>query len=118
MFRVNDLDGDKVVVNALAGEKEKQNDDLTLAKTLIEIKAAKPKAATTVTTVTMIAEWDNTHAIMDADYKLAAKLQEEERGELSIEKKSKLFIELMNKRKKHFEMLRSEERRRKSPTKE
>nr|GEV27825.1 hypothetical protein [Tanacetum cinerariifolium] len=42
---------------------------------------------------------------------------EEERGELPIEEKSKLFVELMNKRKKHFEMLRAEERRRNPPTK-
>nr|GEV61407.1 hypothetical protein [Tanacetum cinerariifolium] len=36
----------------------------------------------------MIAEWDNTQAMMDADYELAAKIQEEERGELSIKEKS------------------------------
>nr|GEV76310.1 hypothetical protein [Tanacetum cinerariifolium] len=34
--------------------------------------------------IAMIAEWDNTQAMMDADYKLAVKLQEEERGELTI----------------------------------
>nr|GEV52956.1 hypothetical protein [Tanacetum cinerariifolium] len=67
--------------------------------------------------IAMIAEWDNTQTMMDADYELAAKLQEEERGELSIEDKSKLFVELMNKKKKHFEMLRAEERMRKPPTK-
>nr|GEY34477.1 hypothetical protein [Tanacetum cinerariifolium] len=46
-----------------------------------------------------------------------ADIEEEERGELSIKEKSKLFVELMNKRKKHFEMLRAEERRRKPPNK-
>ncbi|GKE01271.1 hypothetical protein Tco_1389254 [Tanacetum coccineum] len=65
----------------------------------------------------LIAEWDNTQDMMDADYELAAKFQEEEREELSIEEKSKLFVELMNKRKKHFEKLRAEERRRRPPTK-
>nr|GEX77748.1 hypothetical protein [Tanacetum cinerariifolium] len=30
--------------------------------------------------IAMIVEWDNTHAMMDADYELAEKLQEEERG--------------------------------------
>nr|GEX10752.1 RNA-directed DNA polymerase, eukaryota [Tanacetum cinerariifolium] len=50
-------------------------------------------------------------------YELAAKLQEEEREELTIEEKSKMFVELMNKRKKHFEMLRAEEKMRKPPTK-
>nr|GEZ25501.1 hypothetical protein [Tanacetum cinerariifolium] len=149
MFGVNDIDGDEVVINVSAGEKEEQSekvaekevstanpvtttgkvvttvdvevsaavttttttdDELTLAQTLIEIKAAKPKALTTAATTV-------TGAIMDADYKLAVKLQEEERGELSIEEKSKLFVELMNKRKTHFEMLRVKKRRRKPSTK-
>nr|GEW06847.1 hypothetical protein [Tanacetum cinerariifolium] len=155
-------------------------DELTMAQTLIEIKAAKLKAltttATTVTTqpsqpkdkgkakmvelkrplkrkeqimmdeqiardieaqmqvdlekeqriakqteeeanIAMIAEWDNTQAMMDADYELATKLKEDGRGELSIKEKSKLFVELMNKRKNNFEMLRAEKRRRKPPTK-
>ncbi|GKB45567.1 hypothetical protein Tco_0896320, partial [Tanacetum coccineum] len=45
---------------------------------------------------------DNVQAMMDADYELAARLQAEEQGELTIEEKSRLFVELMNKRKKHF----------------
>ncbi|GJW40244.1 hypothetical protein Tco_0066089 [Tanacetum coccineum] len=154
-------------------------DESTLAQTLIEIKAAKPKAVTTVATTTTtvvtrpkargvvvqepiepekplkkkdqimfdkevaqklqaqldakleedeklarqreedanIAEWDNVQAMMDADYELAARLQAEEKGELTIEERSCLFVELMNKRKKHFARLRVEEQRRKPPTK-
>nr|GEW81467.1 hypothetical protein [Tanacetum cinerariifolium] len=38
--------------------------------------------------IAMITEWDNTHAIMDVDYELAAKLQDEEIGELTIKGKS------------------------------
>ncbi|GJW01358.1 hypothetical protein Tco_1556609 [Tanacetum coccineum] len=64
-----------------------------------------------------IAEWDDVQAMMDADYELAAKLQAEEQGEISIEERSKLFVELMNERKKHFARLRAEEQRRKPPTK-
>nr|GEU91590.1 hypothetical protein [Tanacetum cinerariifolium] len=67
--------------------------------------------------ITLIVEWDNIQAMVDADYELAVKLQEKERGELTIEEKSKLFVELMNKRKKHFEILRAEEKRRRPPTK-
>nr|GEW33875.1 hypothetical protein [Tanacetum cinerariifolium] len=37
------------------------------------------------TNIALIESWDNTQAMMDADYKLATRLQEEERGELSIE---------------------------------
>ncbi|GKC55224.1 hypothetical protein Tco_1077969, partial [Tanacetum coccineum] len=61
--------------------------------------------------------WDNTQAMMEADYELAQRLQAEEQGELTIEERSKLFVELMNKRKKHFAKLRAEKIRRKPPTK-
>ncbi|GJT93270.1 hypothetical protein Tco_1082115 [Tanacetum coccineum] len=64
-----------------------------------------------------IAEWDNVQAMIDADYELAARLQAEEQGELTIEETSRLFVELMNKRKKHFARLKAEEQRRKPPTK-
>ncbi|GJY29901.1 ribonuclease H-like domain, reverse transcriptase, RNA-dependent DNA polymerase [Tanacetum coccineum] len=52
-----------------------------------------------------------------ADFELAQRLQTEEQGEITIEERSRLFVELMNKRKKHFAMLRAKEKRRKSPTK-
>nr|GEX73695.1 putative ribonuclease H-like domain-containing protein [Tanacetum cinerariifolium] len=42
------------------------------------------------------------------DYELAARLQKEERGELTVEEKSRLFMELMDKRKKYFASLRAE----------
>nr|GEY47156.1 hypothetical protein [Tanacetum cinerariifolium] len=61
--------------------------------------------------------WDNVQAMMDADYTLAARLQEEEKGELTIEEKLRLFVELMDKRKKHFPKLKAEEQRIKPPTK-
>ncbi|GKC78421.1 hypothetical protein Tco_1129195, partial [Tanacetum coccineum] len=64
-----------------------------------------------------IVEWDNVQAMIDADYELTARLQAEEKGELTIEETSRLFVELMNKRKKHFARLKAEEQRRKPPTK-
>ncbi|GKA31068.1 hypothetical protein Tco_0717373 [Tanacetum coccineum] len=64
-----------------------------------------------------IAEYDDVQVMMDADYELAARLQAEEQGELTIEERSRLFVELMDKRKKHFARLRAEEQRRKPPTK-
>ncbi|GJT44436.1 hypothetical protein Tco_0953151 [Tanacetum coccineum] len=60
---------------------------------------------------------DNVQAMMDADYELCKRLQEQEQGELTIEEKSKLFMELMNERKRHFAKLRAEEKRRKPLTK-
>ncbi|GKB72209.1 hypothetical protein Tco_0933621 [Tanacetum coccineum] len=62
--------------------------------------------------------WDNTQAMIEVDYELAQRLQAEEQGELTIKKRSRLFVELMNKRKKHFAKLRAEKIRRKPPTKE
>ncbi|GKE78003.1 hypothetical protein Tco_1544123, partial [Tanacetum coccineum] len=43
---------------------------------------------------------------------------EQEQGELTIEEKSKLFMKLMNERKRHFAKLRAEEKRRNPLTKE
>nr|GEU28616.1 hypothetical protein [Tanacetum cinerariifolium] len=122
------------------------DDEVTLAQTLIEIKAAKPKALTTAATTVTAARMvkperplkmkeqimmdeqiardleAQMQADLEEDQRIAKKKEEEanieeEKGELSIEEKSKLFVELMNKRKKHFEMLRAEKRRRKPPTK-
>ncbi|GJR72976.1 hypothetical protein Tco_0085341 [Tanacetum coccineum] len=67
--------------------------------------------------IAWIESWDNTQAMMEADFELAQRLQTEEQGKITIEERSRLFIELMNKRKKHFAMLRAEEKRRKPPTK-
>ncbi|GJT09905.1 hypothetical protein Tco_0856947 [Tanacetum coccineum] len=67
--------------------------------------------------IALIESWDNTQAMMEADFKLAQRLQAEEQGEITIEERSRLFVELMNKRKKHFAKLKAEEKRRKPPTK-
>ncbi|GJU94317.1 hypothetical protein Tco_1319073 [Tanacetum coccineum] len=64
-----------------------------------------------------IVKWDNVQAMTDAGYELAARLQAEEQEELTIEERSKMFVELMDKRKKHFARLRAEKQRRKPPTK-
>ncbi|GJZ66041.1 hypothetical protein Tco_0622737 [Tanacetum coccineum] len=40
--------------------------------------------------ITLIESWDNTQAMMDADYELAARLQSQEQEELTIKEKSKL----------------------------
>ncbi|GJT77918.1 hypothetical protein Tco_1044643 [Tanacetum coccineum] len=63
-----------------------------------------------------ISKWDNVQAMIDANYELAVRLHAEEQGELTIEERSRLFMELMDKRKKHFARLRAEEQRRKPLT--
>ncbi|GJY40172.1 hypothetical protein Tco_0427442 [Tanacetum coccineum] len=114
-------------------------DDLTLAQTLIEIRSAKPKVKGVVIgelKAQMQAEleeedrlvrqreeeaniisWDNVQAMIDADYQMAQQMQAEEQEKLSIEEKSKLFVQLLEARKKHFAAMRAQEKRNKRPTK-
>ncbi|GJT62707.1 hypothetical protein Tco_1006240 [Tanacetum coccineum] len=56
-----------------------------------------------------IAKWDHVQGMIDADYELVARLQAQEHEEFTIEERSKMFVELMDKRKKHFARLRAEE---------
>ncbi|GJV93041.1 putative ribonuclease H-like domain-containing protein [Tanacetum coccineum] len=141
-------------------------EEITLAQTLIQIKAAKPKVVTTAATTTttsrpkdkggcffvqeqrkdqialdeqiardiqakldaelleeqklareqeeeaniaLIESWENTQAMMEADRLLAERLQSKEREELTDEEKAKLFMELMEKRRKYFATLRAQE---------
>ncbi|GKC03190.1 hypothetical protein Tco_0994800, partial [Tanacetum coccineum] len=65
----------------------------------------------------LIESWDNTQAMMKAYFELVQRLQAEEQGEITIEERLRLFVELMNKIKKHFTKLRAEEKKRKPPTK-
>ncbi|GJV15543.1 hypothetical protein Tco_1360866, partial [Tanacetum coccineum] len=52
--------------------------------------------------IALIESWENTQAMMEADRLLAERLQSKEREELTDEEKAKLFMELMEKRRKHF----------------
>ncbi|GJW59012.1 hypothetical protein Tco_0105743 [Tanacetum coccineum] len=143
-------------------------DEITLAQTLIEIKAAKPKAitiaATTITTtrpkargvvVQEPSEFRTTTSSLQASQPsktkdkgkaimiepevplkkkdqvaldeemarnleaqlLAERLQTREQEELTDEEKAKLFMEFMEKRRKHFAALRAQEKRNRPPTK-
>ncbi|GJY70588.1 hypothetical protein Tco_0474291 [Tanacetum coccineum] len=55
--------------------------------------------------------------MMEAHRLLAERLQTREREELTVEEKGKLFMELMEKRRKHFAALRAQEKRNRPPTK-
>ncbi|GJV70427.1 hypothetical protein Tco_1490422 [Tanacetum coccineum] len=58
-----------------------------------------------------IVAWDNVQAMIDAGYQMAQQMQAEEQEKLSIEEKSKLFVQLLKVRKKHFEAMRAQEKR-------
>ncbi|GKC92107.1 hypothetical protein Tco_1157549, partial [Tanacetum coccineum] len=61
--------------------------------------------------------WDNVQAMIKADRLLAERLQAREQEELIDEEKARLFVELLEKRKKHFAALRAQEKRNKPPRK-
>ncbi|GJR12994.1 zf-CCHC domain-containing protein [Tanacetum coccineum] len=67
--------------------------------------------------IALIESWENTQAMMEADRLMAERLQSKEREELTDEEKGKLFMELMEKRRKHFAALRAQEKRNRPPTK-
>ncbi|GJU53624.1 hypothetical protein Tco_1227338 [Tanacetum coccineum] len=67
--------------------------------------------------IALIKSWENTQAMIKADRLLAERLQSKEREELTDEEKAKLFMELMEKRRKHFAALRAQEKRNRPPTK-
>nr|GEV62738.1 uridylate kinase [Tanacetum cinerariifolium] len=170
MFGVNDLNGDEVVVDVSAGEKENAalttttttNDELTLAITIVAttVTAAKDKGKGIMVepekplkkkdqialdeevarkleaqmkakmeeeeriakekdeaNIAMIEEWDDVQAIIDANRQLVEQLQAQEREQLSIEDRSKLFVELIESRRKYFAAKRAKEIRNKPPTK-
>ncbi|GKD48201.1 hypothetical protein Tco_1277177 [Tanacetum coccineum] len=61
--------------------------------------------------------WDNVQAMIEVDRLLPERLQAREQEELTDEEKERLFVELLEKRKKHFAALRAQEKRNKPPTK-
>ncbi|GJT22910.1 hypothetical protein Tco_0892847 [Tanacetum coccineum] len=67
--------------------------------------------------IALIESWDNTQAMIEADRLLAERLQAREQEELTNKEKARLFVELLEKRKKHFAALRAQEKRNKPPTK-
>ncbi|GKA03786.1 putative ribonuclease H-like domain-containing protein [Tanacetum coccineum] len=118
--KIDDIDANEEVVSTAevttASATTTIVDELTMAQTLIEVKAAKPKAVTTAATTTTTAV-TRPKAKRVVDYELAARLQAQEQEELTIKERSKMFMELMDKRKKHFARLRAEVQRRKPSTK-
>ncbi|GJS23631.1 hypothetical protein Tco_0452263 [Tanacetum coccineum] len=60
--------------------------------------------------------WDDIQAKIDADYQLVERLQAQEQQELTIEEKSTLFQQLLEKRRKIFTAKRAEEKRNRPPT--
>ncbi|GJX81366.1 copia protein [Tanacetum coccineum] len=144
MFDVNDLHGDKVFVEKEVHVKEVSDvgkvNTASIATTVTTTKGIllqEPSESITTTTtipskdkgkvrltrgkdeasVAMIEERDDIQAKIDVDYQMAKQMQVEEQEELSIEEKSKLFVQLLEARKKHFAAIMSKKMRNKPPDK-
>ncbi|GKE48908.1 hypothetical protein Tco_1480166 [Tanacetum coccineum] len=63
--------------------------------------------------IALIKSWENTQAMMEADRLLAKRLQTREQEEVTDGEKEKLFMEFIEKRRKHFATLRAQEKRNK-----
>ncbi|GJT30044.1 hypothetical protein Tco_0910319 [Tanacetum coccineum] len=65
----------------------------------------------------LIEQWNDIQDKVETDYELAQRLQVEEQEEFIIEEKSKVFQQLLEKRRKHFAAKRVEEKRNRPPIK-
>nr|GEX76215.1 hypothetical protein [Tanacetum cinerariifolium] len=63
-----------------------------------------------------IDEWENIQATIKADEELTLRIQAKEREKYSEAKKSRLLVDLINQRKRHFTQQRAKERRNKPMT--
>ncbi|GJT86067.1 hypothetical protein Tco_1067784, partial [Tanacetum coccineum] len=82
-----------------------------------EERLAREKAKKEKANIALIETWDDIQEKIDADHQLAKRMQAQEQEELSIKEKATLFQQLLEKRRKHFEAKRAEEKRNKPPTK-
>ncbi|GJW26420.1 zinc finger, CCHC-type containing protein [Tanacetum coccineum] len=85
------------------------------AKLIEEEKMARKKEEEA--NIALIESWENTQAMMEADRLLAERLQTREQEDLTDKEKAKLFMEFIEKRRKHFAALRAKEKRNRPPTK-
>nr|GEU81517.1 hypothetical protein [Tanacetum cinerariifolium] len=92
MFDVNDLGGEEVFVTeqevVSTAATTVITEELTLAQALKALKTSKPK--------------DDVQAKINDDYQLAERLQPQEQEESSNAEKATLFVQLLEKKRKHF----------------
>nr|GEX72609.1 hypothetical protein [Tanacetum cinerariifolium] len=82
-----------------------------------DILAAKEAQKALEANNVVIKQWHDVQAKIDVDYELAQRLQAEEQEQLTDAKKSRLFMEFLEKRRKIFAAKRNEETRNRPPTK-
>nr|GEW70163.1 putative ribonuclease H-like domain-containing protein [Tanacetum cinerariifolium] len=95
-------------------------DELTIAQALVEIKKSKPKGVTTTKIAVTIPTRPKAKGVImqePSEIPTTTTIPKSSKFKDKGKEKSRLFMELMDKRKKHFTKLRAEEQRRKPPTK-
>ncbi|GJU22971.1 hypothetical protein Tco_1156313, partial [Tanacetum coccineum] len=125
MFDTGVLEDDEMPLEAKVDEKDEQStkpDDSTVGEavttTSVEDKEQRlARKQEEEANIELIESWENRQAMIEADRLMAERLQSKEREELTDEEKAKLFMELMEKRRKHFAALRAQEKRNRPPTK-
>ncbi|GKE49842.1 hypothetical protein Tco_1481100, partial [Tanacetum coccineum] len=82
-----------------------------------EVRLAREKAKKEQeANVALTEEWDDIQAKIKADHDLAQRLQAQDQEELSDVENATLFVQLLEKRRKHFAAKRAEKKRNKPPT--
>ncbi|GJY56080.1 putative ribonuclease H-like domain-containing protein, partial [Tanacetum coccineum] len=92
MFNTGVLDEQEVEVEKVVSTAE------VTTKTELEEEERLTRQKEEEANISLIESWDNTQAMMDADYQMAQQLQAEEQEQLSIKEKSKLFVQLLEAR--------------------
>ncbi|GJW00256.1 hypothetical protein Tco_1555507 [Tanacetum coccineum] len=114
-------DEDRLKLDEMVRKCLLQNKKLLLIKNdevnVVEDVSAAGNVVSTAGDATTVSAVTNILAKIDADHKLAERMQTQEQEELSIEEKTTLFQQLLEKRRKHFAAKRVEEKRNKPPTK-
>ncbi|GJS80900.1 hypothetical protein Tco_0747441 [Tanacetum coccineum] len=113
-----------VTISTASPPRVSTAEDISTAETLAYIRrsASKDKERQRIARVQKLAssfnieEWENIQARVEVDEEITARLQAEEQAELTIEERSRLFVELIDKRKKYFAAKRAKERRNKPLT--
>ncbi|GJZ27066.1 hypothetical protein Tco_0571319, partial [Tanacetum coccineum] len=100
----------KLIIDA--AQDSDAGDIVSTASAATTVSAATINNATTVDNITLA------QAKIDDDHQLAKRMQAQEQEELSIEEKTTLFQQLLEKRRKHFAAKRAKEKRNKQPTKD
>nr|GEW98177.1 ribonuclease H-like domain-containing protein [Tanacetum cinerariifolium] len=123
IFRVDDLDGEEVVMKTTTGVKDSAapttdvtKNEVTMAQALAALKSAKPKDKGKAKMIEPEVPIKRKEQMRIDEELLAERLQAKEREEFSKVEKARLLVKLIEKRKKHFAALRAQEKISKPPT--